>query len=306
LYSDFARAKQIGAHKSNQSECWHVLRKSIAYFVKIFHEERVFDVELAHYLRLLDAKLLVPQQRDGHLERQPFFPVIHGACVHTDARYCLLLEKIQGTDLAARLNGPAGVLLHPVTVLGLAYHVAAALTQLHGLDPPVAHRDVKPANIMLDESMGSEQARLLDLGCSKRASGRATQTGGVGTPAYLSPEVADGSDVSDAGALACDVFSYGLVLFELITSQLAYVPGTGSTLSDEIRHSLLGQRCDAASSSPHLKELAELAMKCATQEPERRPRFVRSALQQNAGELTIVERLKLIGKDFPDLGFYTT
>ncbi len=282
-----------------------MLRKSIAYFVKIFNEERVFNVELAHYLRLLDAKLLVPQQRDGRLERQPFFPAIYGACVHTDARYCLLLEKIQGTDLETRLHGRGVVLLHPVTVLRLAYHIAAALTQLHGLDPPVAHRDVKPANIMVDESMGSEQARLLDLGCAKRAAGRATQTGGKGTPAYLSPEVATGADVSDASVLACDVFGYGLVLFELITSQLAYVPGTGSTRSDETRRSLLKQRYDAASSSPHLKDLADLAMECGTQEPECRPRFVRAALQ-NAKELTIVERLDEIGKKFPDLGFSIT
>src|SRR5262249_12653042 len=100
----------------------------------------------------------------------------------------------------------------------LVAEVAEALQYAH--ERGVNHRDVKPSNIMLD---GAGRPYLMDFGLAKRAAGEVTMTveGQVlGTPAYMSPEQAQGAGHRVDGHT--DVYSLGVVLYELLTGELPF------------------------------------------------------------------------------------
>jgi hypothetical protein len=94
----------------------------------------------------------------------------------------------------------------------VVHDLARALAYAHG--ERVVHRDVKPANVMLD---GAGRPHLMDFGLARRQEGdeKLTQDGAVmGTPAYMAPELAAGEG-TEAGP-ACDQYSLGVLLYELL------------------------------------------------------------------------------------------
>src|ERR1700755_672780 len=126
----------------------------------------------------------------------------------------LVMEYVSGTTLRALIdNGP----MPPRRALALIRQIAAGLAHAHAQG--VVHRDVKPANIMISEEIGTgDHARLLDFGLARLrgAVGRdATQTNVVvGTPNYMAPEQTVGGGLIDART---DIYAVGVVLFEMIT-----------------------------------------------------------------------------------------
>ncbi|KAI7750882.1 hypothetical protein M8C21_026666 [Ambrosia artemisiifolia] len=106
------------------------------------------------------------------------------------------------------------------TVIKIAIHVADALAFLHNeCNPRVLHRDVKPSNVLLDNDLN---AYLSDFGLSRLLPGFKTHvtTGVAGTFGYVAPEYALACRVSDRA----DVYSYGVMLLELITDKRALDP----------------------------------------------------------------------------------
>ncbi len=144
----------------------------------------------------------------------------------------IAMEFIQGETLAQRLaRGPLEI---PVAI-AFARQVADALACAH--QAGIIHRDLKPGNIMI-ASAGA--LKVLDFGLAKLApesEGKAESTTiapltmagfAVGTPDYMSPEQALGDPV-DARS---DVFSFGVVLYQMLTGKL---PFRGSSRSDLLR-----------------------------------------------------------------------
>jgi serine/threonine-protein kinase len=130
-----------------------------------------------------------------------------------------VMRYIQGRSLEQILQD-AGRLPIPI-VRSILFQVSSALTYAHR--SRVVHRDVKPANILIDVD---GNAVVTDFGIAKvaRLPGH-THTGAlVGTPAYMSPEQCAGTPVTGA----TDQYSLGAVAFEMITGQ---APFTGSTLT---------------------------------------------------------------------------
>ena len=151
--------------------------------------------------------------------RHPSIPQIYEYFIEGD-RYYLVMEYVEGESLAERMAraGP----LPKAEVLRYAAQVCDALVYLAARQPPVVHRDVKPANIILRgdpstrlrpalsvaEVAGPAQAILVDFGVAKPKAGRGPDTAAWGTLGYAAPEQAAGhaEPRSDVYGLAATVY----------------------------------------------------------------------------------------------------
>ena len=126
---------------------------------------------------------------------------------HEDRPY-LVMEYVDGGSLADLVGQP----LLPETAFEMVAAAARGAGAAHAAG--LVHRDVKPANILLDKHCG---AKIADFGiASSRAAERLTATGAaIGSPHYISPEQVSAAQVTPRS----DVYSFGVVLFELLTGQ---------------------------------------------------------------------------------------
>jgi serine/threonine-protein kinase PpkA len=133
-----------------------------------------------------------------------------------DGRHYIVMEYVDGGDLKRRIA--AG--MTPREALSVVRHIASGLGVAH--QAGVVHRDVKPANILF-RSDGTPV--LADFGVAKQlhAEQDMTLTGTVlGSPIYLSPEQATGRAVDGRA----DLYSLGVILFEMLTGRKPYVGKT--------------------------------------------------------------------------------
>ncbi|KAG3113668.1 hypothetical protein PI125_g7097 [Phytophthora idaei] len=98
----------------------------------------------------------------------------------------------------------------PRTKIDIALDIAEGLVYLHSFDPTIIHRDLKSRNVLLNHDW---EAKLSDFGISRETSDQSTMTGGMGTIAWIAPEVLQGERYSESA----DMFSFGIVLSELDT-----------------------------------------------------------------------------------------
>jgi serine/threonine protein kinase/cyclophilin family peptidyl-prolyl cis-trans isomerase len=128
----------------------------------------------------------------------------------------LTMAFIEGRPLAAYLRDEG---LPPAQAATLVRKVALALHEAHAKG--IIHRDLKPANIMIDDR---KEPIVMDFGLARRvAPGEAklTQFGQVmGTPSYMSPEQVSGDP--EAMGPAADIYSLGVILYELLTGRLPF------------------------------------------------------------------------------------
>jgi serine/threonine protein kinase len=141
---------------------------------------------------------------------------INGVCY-------LTMGYIEGRSLASVLE--SGKALTQRQAAQATRKIALALAEAHRHG--IIHRDLKPANIMVNRR---GEPVVMDFGLARRSTSedaRLTRTGiALGTPAYMAPEQAQG-DLTAMGP-GCDIYSLGVVLYEMLTGQL---PFTGSPLS---------------------------------------------------------------------------
>jgi serine/threonine-protein kinase len=143
--------------------------------------------------------------------QHPNIVVIYELGEHEGAPF-MVLELLEGVDLQRGID--AGVRPDPRTTLPVVLQLLAGLGHAH--DHGVIHRDVKPSNVFLP--LG-RPAKIMDFGVARLA-GLGTTTAGVvtGTPNYMSPEQASAGEIDGRS----DLFSAGLILYELVTGEKAY------------------------------------------------------------------------------------
>ena len=139
----------------------------------------------------------------------------------------MTMAFVAGTPLDRAIDPDA--LMPQTRAAEIARNVALALAHAHGKG--IVHRDLKPANVMLDE--GGEPV-VMDFGLAKRGAAvdpneaKLTRDGGIlGTPSYMSPEQVRGD--TDIGP-ATDVYSLGVLLFEMLAGHTPYSGGVGAVM----------------------------------------------------------------------------
>ncbi|KNA14915.1 hypothetical protein SOVF_102970 [Spinacia oleracea] len=161
-----------------------------------------------------------------------------GYCEEGTSNLALIYEYMSGGDLKALLSvlnilssllsENAGVVVSWKRRLAIAFDTAQGLDYLHtGCSPPIVHRDVKPANILLNQHF--LQAKVADFGFSKIFPAEYVsklETRVIGTTGYLDPQYHLTGQVNEKS----DVYSFGIVLFELITGKSAIIKYTNTHL----------------------------------------------------------------------------
>jgi ABC-type multidrug transport system ATPase subunit len=173
----------------------------------------------------------------------------------------MAMKLIEGLSLHTVLQDQGA--LPPPRALRLLTQVAGALSHAHRRG--IIHRDVKPANILLEEREGGEHAWLTDFGIAKLLSGLDLTLKGaiLGTPSYMSPEQATGKPV-DARA---DIFALGCVAAELVTGRPAF---QGSSVM-ELLHAIIHKPPDLGELRERVGPGFEAAvLRCLAKSPEDR------------------------------------
>jgi serine/threonine-protein kinase len=202
----------------------------------------VYSAEDTKLKRTVALKRLAPSLRADSLYRHRFLEEAERASRFGDAHVAavydvleeqgeifLILEYVQGQNLRQRLREPLSL----DEFFTIAIQCAEALVSAHRHG--IVHCDIKPENIMLSSE---GQVKILDFGVAKHLP-RSDQSSTVdrsgtfaGTPAYMSPEVL----LEQAPDGRADIFSLGVVFYEVLTGQHPFLAGSFVATTDRIRN----------------------------------------------------------------------
>ena len=195
--------------------------------------------------------------------------------------YFLAMEHVEGRPLSELIRSTDRTAL--VGFLDIAIQVAKGLAAAHARN--VVHRDLKPSNVMVGEE---GLVKILDFGLAKALGPDAdamsvasswalrprTITQGLGTPGYAPPEQVDGGPTD----LRCDLFSFGVLLYELATGVAPFerdsLSGTLSAVRDE------SPRSATALNTRLPARLGELITRLMAKRPEDRPQSAAAVLKE--------------------------
>lgn len=176
-----------------------------------------------------------------------------------DSQQFLSMEFIKGEELSSLLRRIGR--LPTDKAIEIARQLCAGLAAAH--DNNVLHRDLKPANVMID---GDGNVRILDFGLAGLIEEFGHEEIRAGTPAYMAPEQLSGEEVS----VRSDIYSLGLVLYEVFTGKRVFEAGT---LDELLR--LRKSNTTPTTPSSIVKDIDPLAerviLRCLETDPKQRP-----------------------------------
>ena len=215
--------------------------------------------------------------------RHPNIVSVYDCGTTPDGRMYYIMEYIEGFALDQLIDEARD---KPTDTRTAAFRTEAAILSMfakvcdgvqHAHQQGVIHRDLKPSNIRIDTS---GEPHVLDFGLAKLTDGSVEETkmsltgGFMGSIPWASPEQAEGT--TQLVDVRSDVYSLGVVLYQLLTGQFPY------RMDGSLREALEAIRSTAARSPREIRrdmsdELSTIVLKCLSKEPARR--------YQSAGEL---------------------
>jgi predicted Ser/Thr protein kinase len=181
----------------------------------------------------LDARrrdrLIAEARAAAALSHHDNIATVH-ALEELDGALWIVYEYVEGRTLRELLRQEGA--LAPGELLNIARQVARGLAEAH--EHGVVHRDLKPENVMVTAKGG---VKILDFGLARQLAApgneRLTRDGTVvGTPAYMAPEQFQGRDVN----AAADVFTFGVMLYELAAGTHPFEGRDSNSMIDRIQH----------------------------------------------------------------------
>jgi eukaryotic-like serine/threonine-protein kinase len=186
--------------------------------IKLVRPEILKDQEQGrrfHKLFLTEASLA------GKLSH-PHIASIYDAVANEEGSY-LVMEYVSGGTLEPYTKPES--LLEIKRVIEIAFKCCKALDYAH--QHGIIHRDIKPANILLT---GESDIKITDFGAALTISAETTQVSGIGSPAYMSPEQLK----EEVLGHHTDIFSLGVVMYQLLTGHLPFKGSTGYSMVHQI------------------------------------------------------------------------
>ncbi len=240
-----------------------------------------------------DEGLRLRFQREAEIVaslQHPNITTIHDLGVENGVPY-IVQEYLSGNDLAAVISSrrplPLGRKLQILTA------ISRGLEQAHKRG--VIHRDIKPGNVRL---LDDGSVKVMDFGIAKLANAgdvQLTQTGMmIGTAAYLAPEQVSDVEVDHR----CDIFSFGVLGYELFSYKRPFSGTTISSLLYKINHDRHESLMTVMPEIPaHLSKLLD---DCLSKDPDGRPNTFTDVLQRIAGDTGVAPtKLSSSGKTGP-------
>ena len=186
----------------------------------------------------------------------PHIVSILDAAVHKNAGY-IAMELITGGDLSQHID--PGTLLAVPEVIEIGFNCCSALEYTSRVG--IIHCDIKPANIMIAEGT---DVRITDFGAAFLRKSKVVRTAAMGSPHYMSPEQIAGEELT----LHSDMYSLGVVLYELLTGRLPFEP---EHLDDLVRRIIALDPAPPSSVRPGLAPAIDrVVLRALSKKPELR------------------------------------
>lgn len=254
----------------------------------------VLEAYDSHLQRTVAVKVLSPDLANDEVARQRFCREAraaasitheHVVAVHqvertTDSELpFLVMQLIQGETLERKLARDGKLPLPMILRIGLQTAAGLAAAHSEGL----IHRDVKPGNILLEQTTG--RVKLTDFGLARCIEDvKITRTGFVtGTPLYMAPEQALGSEIDERA----DLFSFGAVLYEMCAGE---PPFTGNTPLAVLKQITDSPARPVRALNPEIPNwLSDLIQQLLAKRPDQRPISASVVAQILADRLAVIE-----------------
>ncbi|XP_078132000.1 mitogen-activated protein kinase kinase kinase 11 [Sander vitreus] len=214
----------------------------------------------------------------------PNIIALKGVCLQ-EPNLCLIMEYASGGALSRAL---AGRRIPPHVLVNWAVQIARGMLYLHSeAIVPVIHRDLKSNNILLaqpieNECMEGLTLKITDFGLAREWH-KTTKMSTAGTYAWMAPEVIKSSTFSKGS----DVWSYGVLLWELLTGEAPYKGIDGLAVAYGVAVNKLTLPIPSTCPEP----FAQLMSECWDQDPHRRPNFSSILTQLMALEQQVKEEM---------------
>jgi serine/threonine protein kinase len=273
--------KELGA--GGMATVYKAIQKSLTRPVAIKELKKVFHADEQIVRRFeREAKLAASFQNEN---------IVHIYDYWASPHHCIVMEYVDGTNLADILEKTGPLPVDVGIMMSLQVCNALDYTHMRGL----VHRDIKPGNIMVKRN---GEVKLMDFGIAHmRAMDSLTQPGTfLGTPAYMSPEQILGQTL-DARS---DVFSFGIVLYEMFTGRKPFVDEETRSVSAKILND--GFVAPRRLNNEIPRSVQRIIKKCLRKKPHRRfdsmQELAQSLGKRLAGTTNKAASLKRISDNF--------